>query len=126
MGSIIIFFTGGLGYNFIELLWRGSTHWTMTALGGICFLFIYNFSISYPNVNLITASLICGSFVTLTEFITGFIVNIKLGWHVWDYSSRAFNVLGQICPMYWLLWSGLCLVIIPLCRIFDRIITKTL
>ena len=30
----------------------------------------------------------------------GCIVNRKLGWNVWDYSDRRFNVLGQICPLF--------------------------
>ena len=38
------------------------------------------------------------------EFLTGCIVNLALGWHVWDYSGMPGNVLGQICLPYSLLW----------------------
>lgn len=35
--------------------------------------------------------------VTVLEFITGCIVNIWLGWNVWDYSNMPLNILGQVC-----------------------------
>lgn len=52
--------------------------------------------------------------ITLLEFITGMIVNVKLGWNVWDYSNLPFNVLGQICPFFFIAWyyiSGLAIII---------------
>ena len=42
--------------------------------------------------------------ITVLEFLTGCIVNIWLGWDVWDYDGMPGNVLGQICPQYMLLW----------------------
>ena len=41
---------------------------------------------------------IIGSFVvTGIEFVSGCIVNLWLGWNVWDYSHLPLNLLGQIC-----------------------------
>ena len=34
----------------------------------------------------------------------GCIVNLWLGWDVWDYSGMPGNILGQVCPRYFLLW----------------------
>ena len=42
--------------------------------------------------------------ITVLEFCTGCIVNLWLGWDVWDYSGMPGNILGQICPQYMLLW----------------------
>ena len=36
----ILFGIGGIAYVVIELLWRGYSHWSMFALGGLCFLLI--------------------------------------------------------------------------------------
>ncbi len=35
--------------------------------------------------------------ITILEFITGNIVNVYLGWKIWDYSKEPLNFLGQIC-----------------------------
>ena len=35
---LLLFVTGGLLYNIIELLLRGWSHWTMFILGGVCFI----------------------------------------------------------------------------------------
>ena len=51
---------------------------------------------------------------TALEFITGCIVNLWLGWDVWDYSDMPGNLMGQICPQYTLLWAVLVLVAILL------------
>ena len=35
---ICVFLSGGIIYSFIEVAWRGYTHWSMTIAGGICFM----------------------------------------------------------------------------------------
>lgn len=52
-------------------------------------------------------SFISAVIITIFEFITGCIVNLWLGWAVWDYSDLPFNLLGQICLYYFLLWIPL-------------------
>ena len=103
--EIILGFIGGLLYIIIELIWRGYSHWTMFVLGGICFVFLgrINELISW-NMPLWQQALIGTAIITGLEFITGCIVNLWLGWNVWDYSNVPFNVLGQICLPYILLW----------------------
>ena len=48
--------------------------------------------------------------MTALEFLTGCLVNLWLGWGVWDYSGLSGNILGQICPQYFLLWVPVSLV----------------
>lgn len=112
---LYLFYIGGSIYYLIENLWRGYSHWTMFVLGGIAFLFcglINEFtSWDYP---LWKQVLRADTFVIAAEFITGCIVNLWLGWNVWDYSDMKFNVLGQSCPQFALLFIPLCLAAIVL------------
>ena len=36
----ILWLAGGFSYFFLEILFRGRSHWTMCLLGGFCFLLI--------------------------------------------------------------------------------------
>ena len=103
--EIILGFIGGLLYIGIELIWRGYSHWTMFVLGGLCFVCLGRINEVIPwNMPLWQQALIGTAIITGLEFITGCIVNLWLGWNVWDYSNVPFNVLGQICLPYILLW----------------------
>lgn len=46
--------------------------------------------------------------ITLAELAVGIAVNIWLGWDVWDYSDKRFNILGQICLNSSVIWFLLC------------------
>lgn len=46
-------------------------------------------------------------FVTAMEFVVGIPLNLMLGLHIWDYSSLPFNLLGQICLPFTVLWFSL-------------------
>lgn len=96
---------GSIIYMSLEILWRGYTHWTMGVLGGICFIFLglINELLSWETP-LILQMLIGGIIITILEFITGCIVNLWLGWNVWDYSNLPLNLLGQICLPFSILW----------------------
>lgn len=97
--------TGGLLYVTLELAWRGRSHWTMFMLGGICFVCLGLINEVLPwDMALWRQILIGAGIVTALEFLTGCVVNLGLGWGVWDYSSLPGNILGQICPQYCLLW----------------------
>lgn len=102
---LILIGIGGLLYIALELAWRGHSHWTMFFLGGVCFLAIGAVNEVIPwCMPLWEQALIGAAIVTALEFLTGCIVNLWLGWGVWDYSGLPGNVLGQICPQYMLLW----------------------
>lgn len=97
--------TGGLLYVLLELLWRGRSHWTMFALGGLCFvaLGLINEVLTW-DMPLWQQILLGACIVTALEFLTGCMVNLWLGWDVWDYNNLPGNILGQICLQYCLLW----------------------
>lgn len=117
---LFLWFLGGYIYYNFELIFRGFSHWTMFLLGGICLLFIY-----------IQGKLMCWQdglivqifrsiiFVTAMEFITGIIVNKWLMWNVWDYSSLPFNLWGQICLPFSIIFCALCMVGILLTGYID-------
>lgn len=102
---LFLFDTGGILYLLIELIWRGRSHWTMFLLGGMCFVAMGLINEVIPwEMPLWQQALIGACIITTLEFLTGCIVNLWLGWNVWDYSSMPGNILGQICPQYFLLW----------------------
>lgn len=87
---------GGAVYCILELLWRGYTHGTMFLLGGICFVALGLINEILPWDMPLTVQMFIGSIIiTVLEFITGCIVNLWLGWDVWDYTWHP-NLLGQI------------------------------
>lgn len=114
--AVFLFLCGGLLYVLFELLWRGYSHWTMFLLGGLCFFLIGAINEYIPwDMPLVKQGLV-GSFgvVTPLEFITGCIVNLWLGWDVWDYSEIPLNLLGQICLPFSLLWVLISIVAVVL------------
>lgn len=102
---LVLMATGGLLYVVLELIWRGRSHWTMFLLGGICFMALGLINEILPwSLALWKQMLIGVAIITVLEFLTGCIVNLWLGWNIWDYSGLSGNILGQICPQYCLLW----------------------
>lgn len=96
---------GGLLYIALEILWRGYSHWTMFVLGGLCFIGLGLINEILPwDMPLWQQVLIGACLITALEFLTGCVVNLWLGWRVWDYSHMPGNVLGQICPQYFTYW----------------------
>ena len=107
--------TGGGLYVLVELIWRGRSHWTMFLLGGLCFISIGLINEIIPwDMPLWQQIIIGAGIITVLEFLTGCIVNLWLGWDVWDYSGLPGNILGQICPQFFLLWVPIALVAIVL------------
>lgn len=111
----VLFLFGGTIYYLIEVLARGYSHWSMFLLGGLCFIIIGLLNEFYKWDMLFQYQMGIGAIViTVLEFITGCIVNLWLGWNVWDYSDRLFNILGQVCLWNSILWfflSGFAIVI---------------
>ena len=103
--TVFLLLAGGLLYVAVELIWRGYSHWTMFFLGGTCFVLIGAINELIPwCMPLWNQAIIGAAIITLLEFLTGCIVNLWLGWNIWDYSSVPLNLLGQICLPYILLW----------------------
>jgi len=102
---------GGL-YALTELLWRGRTHWSMAALGGICFWLLGGLDELAPSAPLAVQAMLGGALVTVLEALTGLIVN--RGYAVWDYRAVPGNLNGQICLPFFTAWVALAAVAVPL------------
>ena len=112
-----LFLLGALGYPFVEILWRGYTHPTMALAGGIGAVLLFRINRSLSRGALGLRLLASGAAITLIELIFGVIFNLGLGMEVWDYSDVPFDLLGQICLPYALLW---CLLSLPFCLLCAR------
>ena len=106
---------GGLIYVLLELIWRGYSHWTMFLLGGTCFVLLGLINEILDWDTPLTLQMLIGcTVITVLEFITGCVVNLWLGWNVWDYSDLKFNILGQISLFSSIGWYFISLVGITL------------
>lgn len=99
-----LFLSGGFLYMTIELFWRGRSHASMAIAGGAAFTLLYGIFSRYPALPLTARCLIGSVLITAIEFITGAVVNVRLGLRVWDYSAVPMNLYGQICLRYSVLW----------------------
>ncbi len=108
----VLFGIGGGGYVALELLYRGRSHISMFAAGGVCFLLIGQLDrlrLAWP------WKMVCGAgIITCVEFLTGLLVNRN--YQVWDYRDQPGNLMGQICPRFTLLWIPLSLLAMVLYR----------
>ena len=118
-----VFTGGGVIYALIEIVFRGYTHWSMVIVGGLAVLCLYLLSAMREKV---WKKWIMGTAVILAiEFVSGIILNMLLGWRVWDYSRYRFNLYGQICLPFALCWLALCIPGNALCalvreKVFNR------
>ena len=112
---ITLLLIGGGMYVLLELAWRQRSHWTMFLLGGLCFIGIGLINELIPwDMPLWQQVIIGACIVTALEFLTGCIVNRWFGWGIWDYSALPGNVLGQICPQFFVRWMPVALIAIVL------------
>lgn len=118
---LLVYIIGAGLYGLLELIWRGWTHWTMLLCGGACFTLMY--IIGGSTLPLLIKCLLSAIVISTVEFSAGYLVNITLGWHIWDYSDRAYNILGQVCPLFSLLWFVLSVPGLYLCSGLRRLLT---
>ena len=95
----------GVSYVLIELIYRGYSHWSMFILGGLCGICIGMLNECIPwEMPLWLQAGIGAVIITVLEFICRCIVNLALGWNVWDYSNTPLNILGQVCLPFAIIW----------------------
>ena len=116
----LCFALGGIGYAAIEVIWRGYTHWSMMIAGGVCFIIFSVVEERLRERSLLLKAVLCALGVTMVEFVFGVIFNLILGMAVWDYSHIPFNILGQVCPVFSLLWVGIAIAFLPLANAINR------
>ncbi len=114
--NLKLFSIGGIAYGAVEILWRKRTHWSMLITGGVCFLALFKIFTKRDKMPILCKCCLGSCIITAAEFLCGCIVNIKMKLNVWDYSRLKFNVLGQICPLYSMLWGLLCLPVNTICK----------
>ena len=109
------FVIGALIYGMIEISARGFTHITMGLLGGISMIVIHlTNDARRDGLNFFVQIFLIAFFITAIEFITGEIVNVRLGMNIWDYSDIPLNFDGQICLPFvgiWLVLSAIGVVL---------------
>lgn len=117
---IILFLIGGSIYISIEIIYRylmdkPPTHWAMFVLGGLAFLIIGRLNEHIDWEMPFWLQVLIGTAIVLVlEFIFGCVLNLWLGLSIWDYSNMPFNLLGQICLPFALIWSVLVVIAIVL------------
>lgn len=116
---IIIFGLGAVIYGAIEVLVRGYTHWTMALTGGAV-MALFMLINRTKDVHILLRCLLGAIVITSLEFAVGAVVNLGLGWDVWDYSEKPLNIMGQICPLFTLGWFALSLPGFMLCTAVEK------
>lgn len=107
---LTIWFLMGMVYFVIEGIWRipkgGDANVVMLPIGGLCGLLIgsINQIPKFYNMSVFKQSLIGTGIVLVIEYTAGYILNIKMGLDIWDYSNMFFNINGQICLEFGLIW----------------------
>lgn len=115
--EIAVFILGAGAYGTMEVLFRGYTHWTMLITGGACVLTMYYLQDWILSLPVVLGALAGALIITFYEFFVGVLVNLRLGWQVWDYSALPGNVLGQICPAFTAIWFCVCFLFFGAVRI---------
>lgn len=120
--NCLLFLVGGGAYVGLELLWRGRSHISMFAAGGICFLLIGKLNRTEPKLPLPLRVLTGAGIITMVELAAGLMANRD--YRVWDYRDLPGNFLGQICPAFTALWVPVALVALGLHSWLDKRLDK--
>ncbi len=121
MKNFTLFSVGALGYSIMEILYRGFTHWTMALTGGLCLIMLWYIAKALHFAPLALQALLGGISITVSELCVGIIVNVWLGWNVWDYSEHTVNFLGQISLQFTVVWVVLSAFI---CLIMQKFVKR--
>ena len=120
INKVAVFLIGGAAYQGIEILWRGFTHPSMFFAGGLCLLAIDFINGIFGRKSVPFTAALCGTVITIVELAAGTVINVIMGMSVWDYSDVPFNFMGQICPVYTLLWILISIPAIYICRLIEK------
>ena len=117
--QFMLFCLGGAVYTTLELGWRGRSHGSMFALGGLCFILLGRLGRLPKPLPLLPRALVGALIVTVLELGCGLVVNRS--YQVWDYRNQPLNFHGQICLPFTALWLLLSMVAFFL---YERLDTK--
>lgn len=103
--GVLLFLLGGTAYVLLELCWRKRTHPSMFVVGGVCFALIGKIYTAFSKRTLWVRCALSSFAVTVVEFISGCYLNLHLKRNVWNYANMRYNLLGQVCLLYSVLWG---------------------
>ena len=117
--SMLLWTWGGTVYFLLEVAYKTATghperiSWTMLVLAIVLCIPVERAGYQLPwETPLWLQALACAALVTLVEFCAGCVLNLWIGLDIWDYSGIPFNLLGQICLPFSLVWLVLCFLFI--------------
>ena len=120
--NICIFMSGAIIYPSMEIACRGNTDFSMAIAGGVCLCLINKVcNGKIKSMPLCVKCLAGSAIITSVEFIIGILVNKILKLDVWDYSNMPFNIMGQICPKFSIIWFLLTIPAMQLCMLYDKL-----
>ena len=122
---LVLFLIGGITYYFIEIAYRGYSHFSMIIVGGLCFILIGSINeFSNKEIPLLLQMFISVILINIVELISGIIINRILLLDVWDYSQLRFNFLGQISLNSSIAWFFLSLIAVYVDDLLRYVIYK--
>ena len=117
--SMLLWTWGGALYFLLEVAYKTITghperiSWTMLVLAVVLCVPVERAGYQLPwDCPLWLQAMACAALVTITEFAAGCVLNLWLGFDIWDYSSLPLNLMGQICLPFSLVWLVLCFLFI--------------
>lgn len=109
----VLFLIGGVTYYFIEIFYRGYSHFSMVIVGGLCFVLIGSINeFTSKEIPLLFQMIISVIIINIVELISGILINKVLLLNVWDYSALKYNFLGQISLNSSIMWFFLSILAI--------------
>lgn len=124
--SLILFSVGAAGYYSLEVAFRGYSHWSMAICGGLCVWLIFFMNRRLFHRPLLLRALVGALIITAVELIAGCILNLYLGWGIWNYSRLPLNLWGQITPVFSAVWFLLCIPVCIACTLVDSRLSRRL
>lgn len=119
------FIVGGIAYPAIELLWRGYSHYSMAIAGGACMILINRLCCGKLKTKKLFVKCAAGSgIITSVELFTGLLFNKVFSMNIWDYSSLPYNIFGQICLPFSLIWFLMSIPAVYLCDTLSRAVDR--
>lgn len=117
--SMLLWTWGGALYFLLEVAYKTITghperiSWTMLVLAIVLCIPVERAGYQLPwETPLWLQAAVCAVLVTLVEFCAGCVLNLWFGLDIWDYSDIPFNLIGQICFPFSVVWWVLCLLFI--------------
>ena len=102
----------------LEFLWRGRSHGSMFLLGGLCFLLVGGGASKFQKIPIPVRPLLGAAVITGLELVTGWLVNRDHS--VWDYRDQLYQLDGQICLAFSLLWVPVSLMAMELYAVTQK------